>query len=219
MRMKTVLACVAGFALAVPAMAQAQGRQGTWETSLGVAFQNSANADFKGGTKVDFPSDQGFLLAFDYNWTDNLAIGATFGIGSRDYTAKVAGQNAGQFYDIKGSLDYTSLFVDATWNFMDGPFTPFVTGGLGWTWWDTNIATSPPQTGCWWDPWFGYICTTWQDSKTIDGFSYSLGIGARYDFSDHFAVKGSYVMDWVDFSTASGTPSFDGFDLSVTWKF
>ena len=84
MRMKTVLACVAGFALAVPPLAQAQGREGTWETSLGVAFQNSANADFKGGTKADFPSDQGFLLAFDYNWTDNLAFGATFGIGSSD---------------------------------------------------------------------------------------------------------------------------------------
>ena len=43
MSLRTVLACTAGLALSMPALAQAQSnREGTWETSLGVAIQNSA---------------------------------------------------------------------------------------------------------------------------------------------------------------------------------
>ena len=33
------------------------------------------------------------------------------------------------------------------------------------------------------------------------------------------AVKGSYRMTWIDFDQAEGTPDFDGFTLSVAWKF
>jgi opacity protein-like surface antigen len=113
----------------------------------------------------------------------------------------------------------TTLTADVTYNFLPGRFSPFVTGGIGWSWVDTNIATEPPQTGCWWDPWWGYVCTSFQDTKTIDGFSYQVGVGARYDFSDALAVKGSYKMTWIDFDKADGTPDFDGFTLSVAWKF
>ena len=120
---------------------------------------------------------------------------------------------------IKGDLDYTNLMADVTWNFFDGPFTPYVTAGAGWSWWDTNIATEPPETGCWWDPWFGYICTTWQDTKTVDGFMYMAGVGARFDVNDRFAVNASYRMNWMDQDKASGTPSMDEFDLMVGWKF
>jgi hypothetical protein len=94
-----------------------------------------------------------------------------------------------------------------------------VTASAGWAWIDTNIATGPPQTGCWWDPWWGYICTTFQNTKSLDGFSYGLGVGARYDINDQFAVKAAYRMQWVDLSNASGTPDIDGFELTFGWKF
>ena len=221
MSLRIVLACTAGLALSMPALAQAQSnREGTWETSLGVAIQNSADADYKGGTKVDFESDEGFVLEFDYNYTNNLAFGAILDIGQRNYKAQVASADfPGTFFGIKGDLDYTNLIADATWNFLDGPFTPYVTAGVGWSWWDTNIATEPPQTGCWWDPWFGYICTTWQETKTVDGFMYMAGVGARFDVNDRFAVHASYRMNWMDQDKASGTPSMDEFDLMIGWKF
>ena len=139
------------------AAVQAADREGMWETSVGTVFQNSTEADFKGGSQAEFDSDTSFKLGF-------------------------------------------------------------VTGGLGWSWVDTNIATEPPQVGCWWDPWYGYICTSFQDTKTLDGLAYQLGVGARYDFSDTLAVHGSYRINWIDFDQAEGTPDFDGFELRVGWR-
>ena len=120
---------------------------------------------------------------------------------------------------LRGDLEFLTLMGNATYNFLPGQFSPFVTGALGWSWVDTNIATEPPQVGCWWDPWWGYVCSSFQDTRSIDGFSYQVGVGARYDFSDTLAVKGSYRMTWIDFDNAEGTPDFDGFTLSVGWKF
>jgi opacity protein-like surface antigen len=217
MRNGILLACAAGVALMLSVAAHAQD-QGTWETSLGIAFMNSSDADFEGGTTADFDSDTAFRAAFDYAYTDDVQVGMSFGLGQRDYTAEIAG-DLGASFSAKGDLDYMTLLVNGTYNFMEGPFRPFVTAGIGWSWVDTNIATEPPQTGCWWDPWYGYICTSWQDTRTLDGLTYALGIGARYDFSDQFAIHGSYRIDWIDFDQADGTPDFDGFELSVGWKF
>lgn len=219
MKWITVLICLAALAGVQPAAAQSADREGSWETSIGVNFQNSAEADFKGGTTAEFDSDTSFRFGLSYHYTDNLEFGAALGIGTTDYKADIASDVPGVFYGVKGDLEFTTLMVNATWNFMSGPFSPFVTGGIGWSWVDTNIATEPPQTGCWWDPWWGYVCTSWQDTRTIDGFAYQLGVGARYDITDTVAVHGSYRIDWIDFDNADGTPEFDGFELSVGWKF
>jgi opacity protein-like surface antigen len=219
MKLRAVLACAAGIVMLLPVGAHAAANEGQWETDLGIAFMNSSDADFKGGTTADFDSDTGFRLGFGYHYTENLQVGVTFGIGQRDYEADIAGDSPGESFTAKGDLDYTTFLVNGTYNFMSGAFSPFVTAGIGWSWVDTNIATEPPEVGCWWDPWYGYICTSWQDTRTLDGLTYQLGIGARYDFSDQFAIHGSYRIDWIDFDQADGTPDFDGFELSVGWKF
>jgi opacity protein-like surface antigen len=222
MRRRTQLALTASLALMLPAVSGAQAlEQGDWETSLGIAILNSSDADFEGGTSASFDSDSGFRFAIDYSLTDALQVGASFGLGQRSYEATIAGlgDDGTTSWEAKGDLDYTTLLFSGTYNLLDGPFRPFVTAGLGWSWVDTNIATEPPETGCWWDPWYGYICTTWVNTRTIDGFTYQLGIGARYDFSDTFAVHASYRIDWIDFDKSDGTPDFDGFDLSIGWKF
>jgi len=220
--MKTMkwLAVAAGLACTLPALADPL-EQGDWEGSIGVAFLNSTEADFKGGTSADFDSDSGFRAAFDYSLTDALQVGASFGIGQRSYDATIFGDVLGQesSFRAKGDMDYSSLLATATYNLLDGPFRPFVTAGIGWSWVDTNIATEPPETGCWWDPWYGYICTSWVNTRTLDGLTYQLGIGARYDFGNNVAAHASYRINWIDFDQADGTPDFDGFELGVGFKF
>ena len=115
------------------------------------------------------------------------------------------------------SLPYEMF--DVQYTFLTGPVTPYVAAGVGWAWVDTNIATEPPEIGCWWHPWWGYVCTTFQDTRTFDGLAYELGAGVRYDFNDVLAADGSYRMRWVDFANATGSPSFDGFQLNLIWKF
>ena len=219
MKSRILLACAAGLAILLPCGAHAAADAGQWESDLGISFMSSTDADFKGGTTADFESDTGFRLGLGYHLSENLEIGASLGFGQRDYEADIAGDEVGEIFRVKGDLDYTSFVVNGTYNFMSGAFSPFVTGGIGWSWVDTNIATEPPQTGCWWDPWWGYVCTTFQDTRTLDGLTYQVGVGARYDFSDQFVLKASYRIDWIDFDQAEGTPDFDGFELSVGWKF
>jgi opacity protein-like surface antigen len=219
MKRMMVLACVAGLLVQQTVVAQSSGREGQWETRVGFLFQNSSEADFKGGTTADFDSDLGFRFGLAYHYTDQVEFGLNLGVGQTDYSADIAGDEPGEFFRVKGDLDYTTLTVDGTWNFMSGPFSPFVTGGIGWSWVDTNIATGPPETGCWWDPWWGYVCTSFQDTRTIDGFSYGVGVGARYELTDTVAVHGSYRVNWIDFEEAESTPDFDGFELTFGWKF
>ncbi len=103
--------------------------------------------------------------------------------------------------------------------FMTGRFTPFITTGVGWNFVDTNIPTEPPQVGCWWNPWYGYICQDFQDTKNVDGFAYQLGAGLRYRVNPSISVSGGYQMSWLDFPKADGTPSFDGLQLILNWGF
>jgi opacity protein-like surface antigen len=153
-----------------------------------------------------------------YHLSDQLELGGNITFGQTDYDADVVGDTIPDF-SISGEYESTALLFDATWNFMPGDFSPFVSASVGWSWIDTNIANEPPQTGCWWDPWWGYVCTTTQDTKSLDGLTYGFDVGARYDVSDSLAIHGSYRMMWVDLDNASGTPDLDGFRLGIGWRF
>ena len=222
MRYAAFAMMLATLALAQSATAQplssSANREGQRESNLSVVFQNSSDIDAKGGTTADVESGAGFRAGIGYNYTDKFLVSLDIGMDQMDYKANLAGDEPGVLFPISGELRYTTLMVNGTYNFLESRLTPFVTGGLGWAWVDTNIATEPPQTGCWWT-WVGYVCTSWQDTKTIDAFSYQLGAGLRYDVNDSFVVQGSYRMTWIDLSDATSTPSIDGFQLSIGWKF
>ncbi len=216
------LTVVAGVMMSFGASAQqvdTGSRAGKWETRIGVLFNNSVNVDFEGGTTADVKSSTGIKFGLGYHVTDNLELGGNITYDQRDYDATIVGATPGDLWFARGQLDNSSLMFDATWNFVRGPFTPFVLGAVGWNWTDTNIANGPPVYGCWWDPWYGYICSGYQSTKTLNGFAYQLGGGFRYDFNPQFSVTASYKETWVDLGEARGTPNFGTLDLSLGWRF
>jgi Outer membrane protein beta-barrel domain len=213
------LTCLLALAVAPVASAGPADRAGSWETRLGIIFQNSSDWDFEGGTTADIKSDSTLLLGIAYHYTDSLEFGGNINFGQTDYTADIAGDLPGQVFGVRGEYESTSLMFDATWNMLDSQFTPFVSAIAGWAWIDTNIADGPPQTGCWWDPWYGHVCANFQDTRSIDGLGYGFDVGARYDISETFAMRATYGMRWVDLSHANGTPDIDGFSLAIGWKF
>lgn len=194
-------------------------REGRWETRLGMLYQDSSDASFDGGTTANIDSELGFRLGIGYHWTSQVEFGFNFDWVQPDYSARIVGDQTGEIFPVKGDLEYMSASFDATYNFMPGQFTPFVTGAIGWSWVDTNIATEPPQTGCWWDPWWGYVCTSFQDTRTIDGFTYAAGLGARYDINEMLSLSASYRITWYDWPNASGSVDSDSYALTLGWKF
>lgn len=194
-------------------------RAGRWEARAGAAVSNSTDVDFEGGTTAGIDSGTGFMLGIAWHYSDRLQFGSTLTYDSKDYDVEIAGDETGESFETRGSLDTTSLIFDVAYDILTGPLTPYVSGGVGWNWVDTNIVDEPPTVGCWWDPWYGYICTGYQNTKTLNGFAYQAGLGMRWDFNETFALDGGYKIRWVDFENADGTPSFDGFELNLGWKF
>lgn len=194
-------------------------RGGRWDVTAGAAINSSKSLDFEGGTTADIASGTAFTLGANYSFSDHLRVGGEFDYDSKNYKAHIIGNDPGESFDVKGSLDTMSLMVNGTWNILSGPLTPYVTGGIGYDWVDTNIIDGPPTIGCWWSPWWGYVCTGSQNTKTLDGFAYQLGLGARWDLGPAWMASVGYNRKWIDLGNSSGTTSFDGFNLLLGYKF
>ena len=211
--------CLAGLTLALLAgatAANAQSREGRWEFTLGVPYQLGGTTTYDGGTKVKTNSDFGFGMTVGYNTTENIDWSFGFKWAGIGYDADVVKDTGGTSH-ISGTYDAWGLSGNLLYHFGQGALTPFIGAGIGYTWIDTNVPNGIPSTGCWWDPWYGYICSTYYPTKTVDSFSYQAMLGVRYAFNPSTFLRLSYASQWMD--QPKGTPRFDVFGLEIGWMF
>ena len=116
-------------------------------------------------------------------------------------------------------LDQTATTINFTYNFIPKTITPYVSGGIGWNWVDTNIPTGPPEGFCWWDPWYGQVCSVYQDTAYKSGFAYGIGAGVRFDPKESFFLRLGLNNMWQDFGSYSNTPDFLSYRFDLGWKF
>ena len=205
--------------LAGATTADAQYREGRWEFSLGTFYQLGTEVEAENGSTIDTSDDFGFTLGGGYNFSDRLATTFAFQWAGVGYDATGMDEDGNDF-DIRGKYDSFTLSANLVLNLADGPFVPYVGAGIGWTWIDTNIPSGPPTTGCWWDPWWGYVCYSSYPTETTDAFSYQALLGIRYEFdNDRTFLRLGYTSQWMSFSSASGTPRFDVVVLDIGWMF
>jgi opacity protein-like surface antigen len=194
-----------------------------WQFSFPITFTSGSNYDSEEGTSIDVSDDVGFGFGFGYHLQEKILLGMEFTWLDANYDAHVATDFDGDqipddSIDVAGTLDATNMQFFGQYNFMAKRFTPFVRASFGWTWVDSNIPSGPTEGVCWWDPWFGYICDTWQPTFSDTAFSYGVGAGVRFELTDRFFVEGSYNILWIDFDKAGNT-DFDGFRLNMGWMF
>ena len=89
---------------------------------------------------------------------------------------------------------------------------------VGYNWTSTNIAVGPPVTGCWWDPWYGYICSGYQPTHGGSTLTYQAGVGVQYNFSRNFAIDADYKETWIQLHNASGTPGFGSVEVMFIFR-
>jgi opacity protein-like surface antigen len=190
-----------------------------WEFGGELIYQDSQDISGDNGSAAALDDDIGLALTFGYRVNGNLEV--QFGIdwNTVDYTANLVSEDFPNLeVGVDGELESFTTRVGVNYNFIDGPITPYVNGTIGYSFIDTNIPDGPPQTGCWWDPWYGQICGTWQSTRSLDKFIYGAGLGVRWDTSDSLSVRLEYQKRWIDASDA-GTPDFDQLKLGLTFMY
>jgi opacity protein-like surface antigen len=201
-------------------------RQPGWDFGGELLYQFSQGVDFEGGSKADLEDDLGLALSFTYRFNSRFEL--LFGIdwNSVDYQADIApapvspgGPVLGSGFSVEGEVEYWTPRVGVNFNLLEGDLTPYVTGGVGWSFIDTNVPEGRPQSACWWDPWWGYVCGTFQDTKSTDELTYNVGVGLRWDLRSSISLRLGYERHWLDLGEATSTPGFDQIKLGVIGRY
>lgn len=202
----------------LPLLAHAE-RAEHWEVSLQMIGNVDESSSGSNGSRLDIDSDIGIALGGAYHVTEQLELGVTMSFLSPEYKATINVEGDGPQV-IKADMDVFNGNFYAAWNFMKGPFTPYVRAGLGWTYLDSNIVSSDvPITACWWDPWWGYICSNFYDTYDDTRFTYGAGLGLRYQFEEGVVLKAGYDHFRMEGDGLAADPDFDLWRLEVGWMF
>jgi opacity protein-like surface antigen len=189
-------------------------REDTWEASLLVGSQSGVSASGENGSSVDIDSEFGWGFSVGWNMTPKWNFAFRFMLAKPDYTAVIVPEDP----EIPPqTLNYTasrySSQLNATYHFFRGPLTPYVQAGIGYSRLDSNVPSTPPVTGCWWDPWWGYICnTTWSTYETSE-FTYNVGLGLRWDINGALWMRGTWNREF--FSADRADLDFDTLTLEA----
>jgi opacity protein-like surface antigen len=213
------MAALSTFAL--NAQAQLTERAGKWEGTLQVKYSDSTTIDGDTGSEAKIDGDFGVGFGFAYNFNDRLSLGGDFAWSQPDYRATVtpAAGNGGSTYTVSGTLQTGSAHAVLTWNLLARDFTPFIAGGAGATWVDTNIPSGPPVNVCWYDPWWGYYCGSTVPTQSGTYFSYNAQIGLRWDSKNKWFARGVVAEQWIDVGGAVGSPSTTQYRVDIGMRF
>jgi len=216
---RKLVVITAALLVAAPAAAQSS-RAGKNEFYLGPVFTDGKNYSFEGGSSARTDTGLGLSLGFARNFNAHVTAGIELVWSEQDYRATVQPGvgNSNLAGQINGTLESSTIRFFGTYNLLASNFTPFVTGGLGWTYLDTNIPAGLPENVCWAYPWYGVYCASYVPTQNTTKFSYNAGAGLRLD-----AGRGVFRLlvnsQWMDFGGSYGSSNVIQYRLDFGTKF
>ncbi len=210
-----LLAIVSPTTLAA-SLSDGSSRAGKWALNFTSQYLDTNRIDMDGGAKLEISDTVGWGFGFGYNFDEHLELVFDMTWSNRSYKATAIENGAPRVYG--NDLYSSTMNLGLTYNFMPRRFTPFVTGVVGWTFMDTNIPDGPPQNGCWWDPWWGYICGVYQPTRTEDHFTWGALAGLRFDVARSLYLKGAIGKHYLDIG-AGGRQDVTLFRFNIGWMF
>ena len=206
-------------AIAVPALAQSS-RNRRNEFYGGPVFTDGKSYSFEGGTSASTDTGVGLTLGWLHNFNPHMAAGLEIEWSEQDYRATVQpgpGNTLGAS-QINGTIESRTIRFLGTYHFSEKALTPYATGGLGWSWVDTNIPSGLPENVCWYYPWWGTYCSTFVPTHNTTKFSYNLGAGLRYDYGKA-VFRGQIHAQWIDFGGNYGSSYATQYRIDFGTKF
>lgn len=206
------------FLLTASGVAVAQSdRAGAWEIGFGVSSASSEELLGPDGSSAFVDSGIGFGAVVGYNFTDRIALLAEASWVAPDYIARLPADGPSPIESVDAELLGDTWHVKSVFYFSRTAFSPYVEFGAGWTRIDSNIAADEPSADCWWDPWAGTVCTSFEydDTRT----SYSTAFGVRWDMNGDTALKVSWGQFRLDAGAQTEGLRQDVFRADFSWKF
>ena len=217
MRLQLVLSCFV--ILSFSSAASSQDRAGTREFALFLIGNSPMSTMGHQGASLDVDEGIGWGFSSAFNFTNRLAVGVEISTTNTDYTATRILEDTGEAETISTDLDFVNIHTKGVFHFLEGPLTPFVEAGIGWTQFDSNVVEWESTVGCWWDPWWGYICRTVSSTYKETETSYSVGVGLRWEIAQDFMLKGTVSTVEVDRGGRTEDASLDTLRFDVLWRF
>jgi len=213
------IALLAVLLAAAPALAQSR-RAEHGEIYIYPLFTDGKSYSFEGGSSARTDTGYGLGFGYNYNFNSHFSAGAEIEWSEQDYRATVqpGAGNSNRAGDISGSIESRTLRFQGTWNILASSFTPYASGGLGWTYIDTNIPSGLPESVCWSYPWYGAYCATYVPTETTTKFSYNAALGLRWDIGRGL-IRAQVSNQWVDFGGSYGSSSVVQYRLDFGTKF
>lgn len=197
----------------------AERRAGNIEYTFGLIYTDDESVDTRRGSSVDIDDRVGLQAGFDYYLSSRLALGFDMSWVEPNYRAVLVPDDGSDAVIInRRSRVFTGQF-NATFNLLEGPITPFVEGGLGWTYFDSRVRSSAPVVGCWWDPFWGYICADRYRTYDETNLSYGVGLGMRMDLSRNLFAKATYRWLELDLDGGRKKPLLESVGVEIGWRF
>ena len=206
-----------------PSLAAAQyyGSDIGWDFSIGAIYQDSQSAAGRNGSRLSVDSALGLGLSMNYSLNSRFALGADFDWLRPDYSAVLVNdENPAETLLVDHRATQWNSRFKGTFNFTEqGPLVPYAQLGFGWTWLDSNVSSGPPVTGCWWHPWWGYICENYYQTYNSTEFSYGGALGLRYELQGGSFLNLSFDYWELDTGGSRANPKLESVRLQYGWRF
>lgn len=191
-------------------------REGRWDFSIQTRYTPSKDYSADGGSKLSTNADLGWGFGFGYNINQHFNLGLLFTWRSVPFEATaVDAEDPSQTNSYGGQMSTSTFGFSGEYNVLKGRYTPYVNGSIGWMHINSNVLAGW-TSGCWWDPWWGYVCgnvpLTYGADKTVG----TLGLGGRFEVSDVVFLRAGYERGW---SSSSATDGFDLMRIDIGFMF
>ena len=196
-----------------------------WQFYLAPQFTNSKLLQFENGAEADINEHSTWAFGIGYNVNEHIELNLAFSAGNSNYSGTRIIDNTPEDPDnpngpqkFTANLYTSSIKFDFTYNLLKSDFTPFIGANIGSTFIDSGVPTGNIVTGCWWDPWWGYVCFPTAQTYTSTEFTYGASLGVRYDFTGKLFIKAGASKNYLDINS-SNSADFTTYQLAFGLMF
>ena len=154
-----------------------------------------------------------FGIGASYNLNRYVGITGEFTFGYPRYTVSFLGSS------LSGEAFMHSGNFNLEYHVLPGPITPFISGGIGYLYLDSQVPSGPSSVYCFWDYWWGYNCTGSTPTYHNTYLNLNAAVGLRWDIGESFFLKGGVGAGWANIHNNASWLETVQVTVAAGWKF